>query len=718
MNKTLTCTVDETGIALIEINVPEHSVNVLTRDFLDELSHTTESLIKNSAVKGVMITSARETFVAGADLGMLVKTIDDAHTNPVAVTLDRVFALSRLFRRIETSGKPFAAAITGLTLGGGFELALCCHHRVIANDPSIKLGFPEVQLGLLPGAGGTQRLPRLAGVMAALQCLSLGKTMDPQEAKTLGLVHAVVPRNMLLAEARKWLVGNPDPVAPWDKPGFSVPGGAGAMNPKFVQTFMAANALAQEKTLHNYPAVEAILSSVYEGAMLPFDLAIQIEAKYFTKLIRGPEAGNMIRTLFINKQAADKLSARPKTEPENKTRKLGVLGAGMMGAGIAYVSARAGMEVTLLDRDRAAAERGKALSERLVAEGTARGKMTPGEGVTLLSKIQPTDHFHDLKECDLVIEAVFENPTVKIEVLKKTEAVISPKTFLATNTSTLPITELAAQTQHPEKFIGIHFFSPVEKMMLVEIIRGRQTEEATLAKALDYVRQLRKTPIVVNDARGFYTSRCFATYVEEGITMLSEGVAPALIESAGRQAGMPVGPLAVGDEVSIELMVEIQKQLRAAAGQRYPSTAADQVAFLMVETLGRKGRKNGKGFYEYPSDSKKHLWSGLSTHFPQAQHQPELTTLKKRLLYRQAVEAVRCLEQGVLPDPSTGDVGAVFGWGFAPFTGGPFSMIDTLAAETFIKELEALSKTLGSRFQPPESLLRHAKAQARYYPRS
>lgn len=717
MKKTLTCAVDEAGVALIEIKVPDHSVNVITRAFLDELAHTTESLINNSAVKGVVITSARETFLAGADLNMIVQTIGDAQTNPLAVTFDRVFALNRLFRRIETSGKPFVAAINGLTLGGGLELALCCHHRVIADDPSIKLGFPEVQLGLLPGAGGTQRLPRLAGVMVALQYLSSGKTMDAKEAKALGLAHAVVPRGMLLAEARKWLLENPDPVAPWDKPGFSIPGGAGAMNPKFVQIFLAANAMAQEKTLHNYPAVEAILSSVYEGSMLPFDLAIQIEAKYFTKLIRGSEAGNMVRTLFVNKQAADKLFARPQNEPENKTQKLGVLGAGMMGAGIAYVSARAGMEVVLLDRDRAAAEKGKALSERLVAEGTARGKMTQGEGVAFLSKIQPTDNFHDLKECDLVVEAVFENPSIKIEVLKKTEAVVPPKTFLASNTSTLPITELAAHTQHPEKFIGIHFFSPVEKMMLVEIIRGQQTDAATLAKALDYVHQLKKTPIVVNDARGFYTSRCFATYVEEGITMLAEGVNAALVESAGRLAGMPVGPLAVGDEVSIELMVEIQKQLRTAAGQQYPSAPADKVASLMVETLGRKGRKNGKGFYEYPPDSKKYLWPKLSDHFPEAEHQPEVGALKKRLLYRQAVEAVRCLEQGVLPDPNTGDVGAVFGWGFAPFTGGPFSMIDTLTAQGFVKELEALSETFGSRFRPPESLLKQAKAQTKYYPR-
>ncbi|HXV73781.1 MAG TPA: 3-hydroxyacyl-CoA dehydrogenase NAD-binding domain-containing protein [Sphingomonadales bacterium] len=718
MPKTFTYSVGADGIALIEIAVPDHSMNVLTRAFLSELETAVDGIAEDAKVKGAIITSARDAFVAGADLAMISEIIAFARKGPPAKAFEQVFALNRLFRKIETCGKPFAAAVNGLTLGGGFELALCCHYRVAVDDDAIKIGFPEVQLGLLPGAGGTQRLPRLAGVMAALQYLSTGKNMNPKEAKALGIFHDVVPRAGLLNAARKWLLETPDPVAPWDKAGFKIPGGGGAMHPKAVQVFVAANAMAQEKTLHNYPAVEAILSCVYEGSIVPFDLAIRIEAKYFTKIIRRQEAGNMVRTLFVNKQAADKLAARPKAEPGRKTRVLGVLGAGMMGAGIAYVSARAGMNVVLLDRDLPSAEKGKAHSERLVAEGVAKGKLKPGDGAAILGRIRPTASFADLKDCDLVIEAVFENPDIKAGVIRKTEAVIAPESFFASNTSTLPITGLARNSQRPEKFIGIHFFSPVEKMMLVEIIVGRETSEAALAKALDTVRQLRKTPIVVNDSRGFYTSRCFATYVEEGISMLAEGVKPALIENAGRMAGMPVGPLAVGDEVSIELMVEIQKQIRAGHGRKHDPQPPEKVASLMVEKLGRKGRKNGKGFYEYPSDAKKYLWPGLADHFPPARRQPDVEILKKRFLYRQAVEAARCLDEGVLRDPASGDVGAVFGWGFAPFTGGPFSMIDSIGPKVFVKEAEALAKAFGARFLPSKGLKERAKTGKSYYPKA
>lgn len=707
--------VDADGIALIEINVPDHSMNVLTQAFLAELDAAVDSIASDHAVKGAVIASARDNFVAGADLAMISEMIAFAKAHDAKKSFEQAAALSRLFRKIEKSGKPFAAAVNGLALGGGFELALACHYRVAADDESIKFGFPEVTLGLLPGAGGTQRLPRLAGVMAALQYLSTGKTMSPREAIAMGVFHEVVPKTELLSAAKKWLLASPDPVAPWDKPGFKIPGGGGAMNPKAVRVFVAANAMAQDKTLHNYPAVEAILSCVYEGSIVPFDLALKIEAKYFTKLIRRPEAGNMVRTLFVNKQAADKLVARPKGETERKTKTLGVLGAGMMGAGISYVSARAGMNVILLDRDLPSAEKGKAHSEKLVSEGVAKGKVKQAEGAAVLSRIQPTADFADLEDCDLVIEAVFENPGIKAGVIRKTEAVISPESFFASNTSTLPITGLAENSRRPERFIGIHFFSPVEKMMLVEIIVGKRTGEAALAKALDYVRQLKKTPIVVNDSRGFYATRCFSTYVEEGVAMLAEGVTPALIENSGRLAGMPVGPLAVGDEVSIELMVEIQKQIRAGLGKKYQPEPADRVAVLMAEKLGRKGRKNGKGFYEYPPGEKKYLWPGLAKHFPPAKTQPAVDILKKRFLYRQAIEAARCFDEGVLRDAASGDVGAVFGWGFAPFTGGPFSMIDTIGPKAFVKEAGELAKAFGSRFLPPKGLKERAKAGKNFY---
>jgi 3-hydroxyacyl-CoA dehydrogenase / enoyl-CoA hydratase / 3-hydroxybutyryl-CoA epimerase len=715
MAKTFTFSVDGEGIALIEINVPDHSMNVLTPAFLAELDHAVDDIAKDAKVKGAIITSARDSFVAGADLAMISGIIAFAKKNDAGKALDQVAKLSRLFRKIETCGKPFAAAVNGLTLGGGFELTLACHYRVAVDDDAIKIGCPEVKLGLLPGAGGTQRLPRLAGVMAALQYLSTGKTMSPAEAKAMGIFHEAVPKPELLRAAKKWLLTSPDPVAPWDKKGFKIPGGGGAMNPKAVQVFVAANAMAQEKTLHNYPAVEAILSCIYEGSIVPFDLGLAIEAKYFTKLIRAPEAGSMVRTLFINKQAADKLMARPQGEPERKTKTLGVLGAGMMGAGIAYVSAKAGINVVLLDRDLPAAAKGKAHSEKLVSEGVSRGKLKADEGQALLARITPSADFGALKTCDLVIEAVFEDHEVKAGVIRKAEAVIPADGFFATNTSTLPITGLAQNSKRPERFIGIHFFSPVEKMMLVEIIVGKKTCDAALAKALDYVRQIRKTPIVVNDSRGFYTSRCFATYVEEGIAMLAEGVKPALIENAGRMAGMPVGPLAVGDEVSIELMVEIQKQIKAGLGKAYTPQPADKVAALMVEKLGRKGRKNGKGFYEYPPEGKKFLWPGLADHFPPAKSQPDVASLKKRFLYRQVVEAARCFDEGVLRDAASGDVGAIFGWGFAPFTGGPFSMIDTIGPKAFVKEAEALAKTFGPRFSPSKGLTARAAKGKPFY---
>lgn len=717
MTKTIKFSIDADGIATLAIDVPDHSMNVLNRECIEDLDSLVDKVIADDKIKGAIITSGKDSgFVAGADISLINELIQLAKKEDAATTFENQFTLNALFRKIETCGKPFAAAVNGLTLGGGFELALCCHYRICADDPFIKIGFPEVMLGILPGAGGTQRLPRLAGFMVALQYMTTGRNMSPQEAKAFGIFQELAPRGKLLEAAKKWLMESPDPVAPWDKKGFRYPGGGGAMHPKAVQTMIGAAAMAQDKTFHNYPAVEAILSCVYEGSIVPFDTGIRIESKYFTKLLLGPEPGNMVRTLFINKQAAEKGMARPEGVPEMNTKKLGMLGAGMMGAGIAYVSARAGIDVVLFDRTMEEAEKGKDYSRKLVEKGIKRKKTTKEKGAALLARIHPTDSYDDLKGCDLIIEAVFEDPKIKAGVIKKTEAVIPKDCFFASNTSTLPITGLAENSQRPEQFIGVHFFSPVDKMMLVEIILGKKTGDEVLAKALDYVRQIRKIPIVVNDSRGFYTTRCFSTYVQEGVAMVKEGVKPALIENAAKMAGMPVGPLAIGDEVSIELMYNIQKSTEAGEGKNYKPHPADEVAKLFVEKLGRLGRKNGKGFYDYPEGGKKHLWPGLAGHFPVSKTQPTLDEVQKRLLYRQAIEVTRCLEEGVLRDVPSADVGSIFGWGFAPFSGGVLSYIDTIGAKAFVTEAERLAKTYGERFSPPEGLKKMAEAGETYYP--
>lgn len=716
MTKTIKYSLDTDGIATLIIDVPDHSMNVLTPEFLKELDGLIDQIAADDKTRGAIIASAKDTFVAGADLAMINQIISIAQKGNATKAFNQAFGLNQLFRKLETCGKPFVAAVGGLTLGGGFELALCCHHRIVADDPTIKIGFPEVMLGILPGAGGTQRLPRLAGIMVALQYMTTGRNMSPAEAKSFGIFQQVVPKDDLLKAAKKWLMESPDATAPWDKKGFKYPGGGGAMHPGSVRTFIGANGMAQDKTLHNYPAVEAILSCVYEGSIVPFDTGIEIESKYFTKLIMGPEPRHMVRTLFINKQAAEKGMARPQGVPEMKTKTLGMLGAGMMGAGIAYVSARAGIDVVLLDQTVEAAEKGKDYSRKLVEKGIKRKKTTAEAGDALLLRIKTTDRYDDLKDCDMIIEAVFEDPKIKADVTKKTEAVISEDCFFASNTSTLPITGLAKNSKRPEKFIGIHFFSPVDKMMLVEVIVGKETGDEVLAKALDYIRQIKKTPIVVNDSRGFYTTRVFATYVQEGIAMVREGINPALVENAARMAGMPVGPLAIGDEVSIELMYKIQKSTEAGLGKDYVPHPADDVGKLFVEKLGRLGRKNGKGFYDYPEGAKKHLWPGLQDHFPLAKDQPDLKEVQARLLYRQAVECARCYAEGVLRDVPSGDIGSIFGWGFAPFSGGVMSFIDTTGQKAFVAEADRLAKTYGERFSPPQALRDMAAKGETYYP--
>jgi 3-hydroxyacyl-CoA dehydrogenase/enoyl-CoA hydratase/3-hydroxybutyryl-CoA epimerase len=713
MSKHFTLAVDADGIALITMDSPGRSMNVLSPEVEQELSVLVERVVADGAVRGAIITSGKPSFLAGYDLTEFLRNFGPQLS---AVQVYEDFrGLGRLLRRIETCGKPFVAAINGLALGGGFELCLACHYRVIADDPRAFVGLPEVKVGLLPGGGGTQRMPRLAGIAQSLPYLLEGGNIAAAEARKLGLVHEVVPAAELLAAAKRWLLGTPVAVQPWDQKGYRVPGGVGFQSVGATQTLMGATALVAKKTLHNYPAPAAILSCVFEGTLLPLEKGLEVESKYFAQLVTGPVARNLIRTMFVNKGNADKLSVRPADVPKSKVTKLGVLGAGMMGAGVAYVSAMAGMEVVLIDSTQELADRGKAYSAKLLAKDVERGKRTQEQAAAILARITPTTEYAQLAGAQLVIEAVFEKREIKADVTAKTEAVIAKDAIFASNTSTLPITGLAKASKRPKNFIGIHFFSPVEKMPLVEIIVGKQTSDEAIARALDYVGQLRKTPIVVNDSRGFYTSRCFGTYTNEGAAMVAEGIDPQLIESAGRLAGMPVGPLAVSDEVSLELAYKVMSQSREDLGAKYREPASWPVVRHFVEDLGRFGRKSGAGYYDYPEGGRKTLWAGLAQEYPRLPRQPGVEELKTRLLYIQALETARCYEEGVLRSVHEADLGSILGWGFPAYTGGTLSFIDMVGPARFVAECKRLARLYGERFKPTKGLLALAQSGGTYY---
>jgi 3-hydroxyacyl-CoA dehydrogenase / enoyl-CoA hydratase / 3-hydroxybutyryl-CoA epimerase len=691
--------VDQDGIATIAWNMPDRSMNVLNDASIKAFAETVYRAIEDATVNGVIITSAKRDFVAGADLSMIQQASDAAQM------MARSAELHKLFRAMEKSGKPFVAAINGTALGGGYEICLACHYRIAADNPKTQIGLPEVTIGLVPGGGGTQRLPRMIGIGEALPLLLEGRKLDPRQALAIGLVDKVVPASNLLAEAKSWALGKgpKNIVKPWDRKGFKLPGNA-VQSPAGSQTFVAGTAMLREKTLGNYPAPVNIMSAVYEGCQVDIDTGLRIESRYFVNCALSAEARNMIRTLFFSIGEANKLANRPKCVATAQFKKIGVLGAGMMGAGIAYVSADAGLEVVLLDTTQLQAEKGKFYSQGLLDRKLGQKRMSQAERDAKLALIHPTTEFADLKGCDIVIEAVFENRQIKADVAEKAGAVLAADTVFASNTSTLPITGLAESSVRPENFIGLHFFSPVDRMPLVEIIRGAKTSDECLAKAMDYVKKIRKTPIVVNDSRGFYTSRVFLTYVAEGLALLGEGVAPALIENAGRQAGMPVGPLAVADEVSLDTIHKIRKQTEADLGEGYQPGPADPVLSAMVEKLGRVGKKAGKGFYDYPAGAKKHLWPGLAEQFRPVAEQPTLDEVKMRLMYVQSVETARCLEEKVVLDARDADVGSVLGWGFSPSCGGTISQVHTVGVSNFVADCDRLAQRYGQRFTPPKLL--------------
>ncbi len=719
--ETLKIDVDADGIALVTFDVPGRSMNTITSKVAEELPQVIERIRTDAAIKGAVITSGKRTgFCAGADLGEMGSR-DGAGGTPeqqLQAAFDRSSRLNLELRKLETCGKPVAAAINGLALGGGLEITLACHYRVVGDHPKTQLGLPEAKVGLLPGGGGTQRLPRLIGVMAAAPYLLEGKSMKPQEAKSAGVVDEVVEPGKEVEAAKAW-VKTGDPVARWDKKGFKVPGG-GPYSAGGTQLFIMGNAMLRKQSYGNYPAQINIMKCVYEGLQVPMDAALRIESRYFVKTLMTPQAKGMIRTLFLSMQELNKGISRPAGVPKSDPKKVAVLGAGMMGAGIAYVQAMAGIETVLIDQTQEAAEKGKGYAADLVKKAVSRGKMSQEKGDGILALITPTTDYAHVKGSDLVIEAVFENREVKADVTKKAEAQLAPDAIFGSNTSTLPITGLAEVSVRPDKFIGVHFFSPVDKMGLVEIILGEKTGDEAIAKAIDYVLKIKKTPIVVNDSRGFYTSRCFGTFVQEGMEMLGDGIAPAIIDNVGRMTGMPRGPLEMHDDVALDLSYKIAQQTQKDLGDKYKAPKFQPIMEKMVSELGRYGRKNKKGFYDYPEGGKKHLWPGLkevaNTTVNEAEP-PFVAELKQRLLHRQAVEAARCFEEGVTTDPREADVGSILGWGFAPWTGGVISYIDGIGLKAFVEQLDALAQKHGERFTPPQLLRDMAAKGETFYGR-
>lgn len=701
---------DDDNIVILTIQ-QSRKMNVLDEHFSNDLEKIAQSFIQDKDSKGLIITSDKDSFIVGADIDQF------ANIQSPKQAFDFVEHFKKVLRSLETCGKPVVAALTGTALGGGLEVALGCHYRIAVDQPNAKYGLPEVKLGLLPGGGGTQRLMRLVGMQKALELMTQGTKLTTQAAHQLGIIDAVVTdKTSLIEQAKQWIHEHPTAQQPWDAKGFKIPQG-NALTPQNAQMLSIAPAMANQKSHGNYPAITHILSCVFEGSLVDIDTGLALESRYFVACAMSQVSKNMIGTLWHQLNSINKGQSRPKSIPPYQTKKVGVLGAGMMGAGIAYVSAKAGIDVVLLDTTMENADKGKMYSENLLNKAIAKGRSNDSKKQSLLDKIKTTTDYADLADCDLVIEAVFEDRDIKAKCTQQTEAVTASDAIFASNTSTLPITGLAKASGRPKQFIGLHFFSPVDKMPLVEIIMGEQTDETTLAKAFDYVLQIGKTPIVVNDSRGFYTSRVFATYITEGSAMLSEGVHPRLIEVAGIKSGMPVGPLALQDEVSLGLMLHINEQTKKdlqKEGKEMPHHPADSVVELMGKTHGRLGKKVGKGFYDYPEGGEKQLWSGLSNLFPVADTQPTQQELIDRFMFIQANETARCYEENVINSIADANIGSIFGWGFAPHHGGTLQFINAYGVDNFVARSQQLAERYGERFAPAQVLVAMAKAHKEF----
>ncbi|MFZ1815386.1 MAG: 3-hydroxyacyl-CoA dehydrogenase NAD-binding domain-containing protein [Rhizobiaceae bacterium] len=717
---------DADGIVLATWDMPGKSMNVIDEGVMEDLSALVDATSQDASVKGVVVTSGKEAFSGGADLSMLQGTFATfqkmKRKDPEAAAKTLFEGASRLqgiYRRIETSGKPWVAAINGVAMGGALELALACHGRVVADNPKLKLGLPEVKVGLFPGAGGTQRVPRLINTQEALQMLLQGKSYDGAKAKRLGLVHDVVPAKKLVESARKMILDGLKAVQPWDEKGFKLPGGP-VYSAAGAQLFPPANAIYRRETYDNYPGARAIMKCVYEGLLLPMDTALRVESRYFANVLQSTEAGMMIRSLFLSLQELNKGARRPEGVAASKIRKVAILGGGgFMGAGIGYVTAKAGIKVVLLDRDQAAADKGKAHCASLEDGAISKGRSSAEAKEKLLALVEATTDYAALSDADLVIEAVFEDSNVKKGVTEEAAKHMKRSAIFASNTSTIPITGLAKNFPRQKDFIGIHFFSPVDKMMLTEIIMGKKTGDRALAVALDYVRAVKKTPIVVNDTRGFYINRMVLRYMSEAYNMLIEGIPAAMIENVAKMAGMPVGPLALNDETAIDLSHKILHQTIRDMGEKAVEASHVELVNSMVEKHGRFGRKNGKGFYDYPAKpAKKHLWPGLKDLYPQQDPDKiSVQEIKDRFHVVIALEAARCVEEGVVTDMREADVGSILGFGFAPFTGGAISYIEGMGTAAFVAKAKALQKKYGKQFKPGKQLLAMAQNNESYYAR-
>ncbi len=689
-------------VATITFDQPDSPVNTMCADWQDDMAAVAGQAARDrEQLAGIILASAKRTFFAGADLNSVMR-LTAADAPAVYAGIER---LKQAFRTLETLGLPVVACINGSALGGGWELALVAQHRIAVDDARIQLGLPELTLGLIPGATGITKMTRLLGLMEARPFIMESRLFGPREGHELGLVHELVPAGdgaaaALRAQALAWIAANPQAQQPWDAKGYRIPGGTPA-SPKIAGALVVAPAMLTARTHGKYPAPEAALSAMVEGAQVDYDTATRIESRYLAQLMTGPVARNMINTFFFDLNAVKGGQSRPPGVPRWRPQRVGILGAGMMGAGIAWVQASRGIATVLKDVSVERAEQGRAYSARLAQKRVDKGRMSPMEQQALLARIVPTADAADLQGCELIIEAVFENRDLKAQVTQEAEPRLAEGGFFASNTSTLPISGLAQASRDARRFIGIHFFSPVDKMKLVEIIRGRQTDDETVARACDYVLALGKLPIVVNDSRGFYTSRTFGTYIMEGAAMLGEGIPAAAIENAAVQAGLPVGPLAVLDETALSLSVHVLDQTRAdfkAEGKTYAATPGELLVERMVKELQRPGRAGGGGFYDYPQGAKKHLWPELSALFEKPDVAWSVQDIQDRLLYRQSVETARCLAEGVLTSAHDANIGSIFGIGFPAWTGGALQFIYGQGIEAFEKRCGELAARHGAGF--------------------
>jgi 3-hydroxyacyl-CoA dehydrogenase/enoyl-CoA hydratase/3-hydroxybutyryl-CoA epimerase len=719
MSTTETSTIrweqDPDGVVILTLDDPNQSANTMNTAFKVSLDQTLERLEgEKDSIKGVVITSAKKTFFAGGDLNDLIRV----RKEDAAEFAQGIREIKAALRRLETLGKPVVAAINGAALGGGLEIALATHHRVIVDDPKAVVGFPEVTLGLLPGAGGVVRTVRMLGIVNALmQVLLQGQRLRPDKAKEVGLIDEIVPTtDELIPTAKQWIEANPEAQQPWDADKkYKIPGGTPS-TPALAANLPAfpANLRKQLKGA-NYPAPHHIMAAAVEGAQVDFDSAIEIEGRYFVDLCTSQVAKNMIQAFFFDLQRAGGDRDRPEGIPPFQATKVAVLGAGMMGAAIAYVCAKAGIEVVLKDVSQEAADRGKAYSERIVAKDLERGRTTQEKGGALLARITPTDDPAAADGADLVIEAVFEDPAIKDAVFKEIEPHLAPDALLGSNTSTLPITGLAENVSRPEDFIGLHFFSPAEKMPLLEIIKGEKTSDETLYRALDVARQIKKTPIVVNDSRGFFTSRVIGTFINEGIAMLTEGIPAASIEQASSQAGYPAPVLQLSDELNMKLMRKIRKAAEeaAATGTGWEPHPSNVVIDRMLDEFDRPGKLEGKGFYEYEDGKRTRLWPGLREAFPPVDDpsQINLRDLEERMLFIESIETVRCLDEGVIESVADANIGSIMGIGFPGWTGGVLQYINGYdgGVTGFVERARELAAQYGERFEPPASLVEKAE---------